>query len=277
MEQAHNMNVLQVALGGGNPNQHPDFCRMLHLTRKKYGIVPNYTTNGRGLTRSVLEATKEYCGAVAVSAYFPYVEMQEAIDAFISYGIKVNVHFILSSQSIATAIDWLRNPPSFLSKINALIFLNYKPVGHDHDLLLNKSGQVEYFFKIATEEKHDFKIGFDSCSVTGIASFANVSHVCYEGCDAGRFSMFISEDMRMYPCSFMVEAGYEGTRITGNNLQDFWQNADILKRFRDRSTFNLCNSCQDADVCLCGCLLFPEINLCPNMQGMGSSQKRTNS
>ena len=26
MQQAEQMKVLQVALGGGNPNQHPDFC-----------------------------------------------------------------------------------------------------------------------------------------------------------------------------------------------------------------------------------------------------------
>src|SRR5574341_1239687 len=67
IRQAQALHVMQVALGGGNPNQHPDFCDILRLTRQ-YGIVPNYTTNGRGLTKQVLEATKAFCGAVAVSA-----------------------------------------------------------------------------------------------------------------------------------------------------------------------------------------------------------------
>ncbi len=153
--------------------------------------------------------------------------------------------------------------------INALIFLNYKPIGrspgYDYDLLLRNSSQVERFFQIATEEKHNLKIGFDSCSITGIAKFTNVSHICYESCDAGRFSMFISEDMKMYPCSFMIKTEYGGTRIVENNIQDFWQNNNILKRFRDKSTPNVCDSCRNVDLCLGGCSIFPEINLCPDL------------
>jgi MoaA/NifB/PqqE/SkfB family radical SAM enzyme len=79
MRQAVRVQVLQVALGGGNPNQHPDFCEILRLTREEYGIVPNYTTNGRGLTEQVLNATRTHCGAVAVSAYSPYDETERAI------------------------------------------------------------------------------------------------------------------------------------------------------------------------------------------------------
>src|ERR1700733_2702922 len=50
MRQAQQMHVFQVALGGGNPNQHPQFCDFLRITRDDFGIVPNYATNGRGLT-----------------------------------------------------------------------------------------------------------------------------------------------------------------------------------------------------------------------------------
>lgn len=129
IRQAREMGVFQVALGGGNPNQHPDFVEILRLTREDYGIVPNYTTNGRGLSASVLDATAKYCGAVAVSAYPPYRETSEAIDLLRSHGVTVNMHFILSSHSIDTAIDWLNTPPELLDKINAIVFLNYKPIG----------------------------------------------------------------------------------------------------------------------------------------------------
>ncbi len=66
--QAKECDVFQIALGGGNPNQHPNFIDILKLTRE-YNIVPSYTTNGRGLTKEILEASKKYCGAVAVSYY----------------------------------------------------------------------------------------------------------------------------------------------------------------------------------------------------------------
>ena len=68
--EAADMGTFQVALGGGNPNQHPDFIDILDYTWSK-GIVPNYTTNGRGLTDDILAATLRNCGAVAVSAYPP--------------------------------------------------------------------------------------------------------------------------------------------------------------------------------------------------------------
>src|ERR1700753_44933 len=86
IRQAESMHTFQVALGGGNPNQHPRFAEILRLTREDHGIIPNYTTNGRGLTEPVLEATRSYCGAVAVSAYAPYRETADAIEQLTSRG-----------------------------------------------------------------------------------------------------------------------------------------------------------------------------------------------
>jgi radical SAM protein with 4Fe4S-binding SPASM domain len=268
MHQARKMHVLQVALGGGNPNQHPCFCEILRLTKEEYGIVPNYTTNGRGLTNDVLKATKEHCGAVAVSAYRPYEETRRAIDALTSYGIKTNIHFILSSQSISTAISWLESPPGFLDKVSAIIFLNYKPIGryHSYKLLLKNSNRVEHFFQLATEKKHRFRIGFDACAATGIARFTNTPPICYEGCDAGRFSMFVSEDMKMYPCSFIAEVGCEGVPISADNMQDSWRNGKPFSEIRSSLALNGCNGCPNAKLCLGGCPVFHEINLCSNQQ-----------
>ena len=42
VRQAARLGVLQVALGGGNPNQHPCFAEIVACTRDEYGIVPSY-------------------------------------------------------------------------------------------------------------------------------------------------------------------------------------------------------------------------------------------
>ena len=76
--QAETAGVLQVALGGGNPNQHPDFVSILEVTRKHH-IIPSYTTNGQGMTDEIYNATKCYCGAMAVSWYEPYSEATQVI------------------------------------------------------------------------------------------------------------------------------------------------------------------------------------------------------
>ncbi len=97
IQQAYKNNVFQVALGGGNPNQHPQFIEILQMTREKYNIVPSYTTNGRGLTKEILKATKKYCGAVAVSVYKPISETKKALELLKSFDIKVNLHYVLDS------------------------------------------------------------------------------------------------------------------------------------------------------------------------------------
>lgn len=49
------------------------------------------------------------------------------------------------------------------------------------------------------------KVGFDSCSISFlIKEIDNLNADSVDFCEAGRFSAFISEEMKMYPCSFMI-------------------------------------------------------------------------
>jgi radical SAM protein with 4Fe4S-binding SPASM domain len=270
LRQAAEMHVFQIALGGGNPNQHPQFAEMLQLARTKYGIVPNYTTNGRGLSEGVLRATARYCGAVAVSAYPPYQETDAAMGALTERGVTTNVHFILSSRSINTAIEWLNDPPSFLRKANAIVFLNYKPVGRytDEAALLNRSDRLGEFFSLATSGDHPFRVGFDTCTITGLARLGKAHKISLEGCDAGRFSLFVSERMEAFPCSFMVEAGYSGVSLRSTTLADIWKHHLSFEAIRRKHQKGGCSDCKTQSECLSGCPLFPQMNLCPsNCQG----------
>lgn len=264
IRQARDMHVFQVALGGGNPNQHPDFPEMLRLTRRRYGIVPNYTTNGRGLSQAVLKASAEFCGAVAVSAYAPYSETSEAVEQLRAHGVRTNIHFMLTSRSVDTAIEWLRRPPDFVTGANAIVFLNYKPVGRyaDERLLLNRSSRLAEFFQLATSGRRPYRIGFDTCTITGLARLGNAPEVSLEGCDAGRFSMFVSERLEVYPCSFMVEAGYAGVPLAGTNLATIWRDHPAFIEIRAKHAQKGCAACTTPRQCLSGCPLFPSMNLC---------------
>jgi MoaA/NifB/PqqE/SkfB family radical SAM enzyme len=93
-----NERPFQVALGGGNPNQHPDFIKLLK-TFSEMNILPNYTTNGMGLTKGIIKATKTYCGGVAVSTHSHLKEVWErAVKKLVLNGIKTNLHLIISDQ-----------------------------------------------------------------------------------------------------------------------------------------------------------------------------------
>lgn len=91
-----NQRPFQVAIGGGNPNEHPDFPEILR-TFHELGITPNYTTNGYGLSDEVMEATKQFCGGVAVSCHPHLNEVwTKAASKLIGAGVRTALHHIIS-------------------------------------------------------------------------------------------------------------------------------------------------------------------------------------
>jgi radical SAM protein with 4Fe4S-binding SPASM domain len=190
--------------------------------------------------------------------------LTEALNLLSAAGVTVHVHFILNAVSVDTAIQWLKCLPSFLSGAKAIIFLNYKPVGRhpNHDLLLNRSGRLEEFFELATGPDLPIRVGFDTCTITGLARLGNADKISLEGCDAGRFSLFVSERMEVYPCSFMVETGLPGVPLRGTSMLDIWQTHPAFSGFRAAHQKGGCAECVTRGECLSGCPLFPEMNLC---------------
>jgi radical SAM protein with 4Fe4S-binding SPASM domain len=260
--QAGEIGVLQVALGGGNPNQHPEFVTILELTRK-YGIVPSYTTNGEGLTDTILAATSELCGAMAVS-YYPSNgnDFYENLFARCSYyQIKTNLHLIISAGTVDAIELLLEYPPSWFEKVNACVFLNYKPVGRgvghgDKEVLCYN--RAEKFFRKVSESKK--KIGFDSCSISGIARWLDVRHELVEACEAARFSAFISEDLKMYPCSFMVGSDTFGN-LRKESMKEIWtENKAFIEQRKQYGGDTACMNCSMKSICQGGCRFLPEIN-----------------
>lgn len=262
VEQAKACGTLQIALGGGNPNEHPQFVEITRLIREN-GIVPSYTTNGDGLNDIVLKTTAEYCGAMAISVYAPYnVDFYESILKKVrDYGIKVNLHAIIRSDTLDMWSDWLLNPPVFIKYVNAVVFLNYKPIGKcGESFIPTDIGKVEKFFRAANKCKC-VKVGFDSCSISGIVQWMNVPEVLVESCEASRFSCFISEDMKMYPCSFMVERDWYGD-LRKQSLIDIWRSNPYFCKYRTNFLPSRCQKCQYSKICKGGCQFIEQINLC---------------
>ena len=259
VEQAADCGTFQIALGGGNPNQHPQFVEILRIIRE-HDIVPSYTTNGDGLTDEVLRATADYCGAMAVSVYPPYSEehYSQLLQRIADFGIRVNLHAIIREGTVDLWIKWLSQPPAFFKYVNALIFLNYKPV-RGRFVSLDRE-RARLFFE-AVNRSLGIKVGFDSCSMSGIVQWVDSPSCLLESCEAARFSAFVSEDLKMYPCSFMV-----GNRACGDlrkdSLIDVWQNNALFRQFRDETLPERCGSCRFSNVCKGGCRLFEEINFC---------------
>lgn len=255
ISEAKELGVFQVALGGGNPNQHPDFIDILRITSEN-SIVPSYTTNGQGMTDDIFRATKTYAGAMAVSWYKPYDIPLRVIEKCYKYGIPVNIHFILSDDTIDEAVFLLNE--NFLNKVNAIVFLNYKPLGNLKKRILHTSSRLNTFLlRVLSFEK--CKIGFDSCMISYLMPFAsNIDLTSIDFCEAARFSAFISEKGAMFPCSFMCGDEDKGYSLVDKKISDVWKNAETFKWYRKllEEQPDKCVKCGNFPICHGGCREF---------------------
>ena len=197
--------TFQVALGGaGDPDTHEEFEEILKLSAK-YNIVPNFTTSGICMNDEKAKLCYKYCGAVAVSEHFAdYTD--KAVKILLDNSVKTNIHYVLNTDTIGKAIEILKGE-SYRKGINAVVFLLYKPVGlgDASKVLREDNPKVKEFFSLIEDSQYktDFKMGFDSCSCSGLVNYSKLKdYSCLDFCEGGRFSMYISADMKAYPCSF---------------------------------------------------------------------------
>lgn len=254
--------TFQVALGGrGDPNMHENFEEILKYTREN-GIVPNFTTSGLQLTKKTAEICKEYCGAVAVSWHnHPYTF--EAIKTLIAAGVKTNIHFVLSDQTIKDANLRLSLGGDFPEGINAIVFLLHKPVGlgEESNMLRMGDDRLKRFFEYVDRMNYPFKIGFDSCTVPGILNFTkNVDRQSIDTCEGGRWSCYISSDMKMMPCSFDNQDLKWAYDISEDTILNAW-NSPQFEDFRNYFRCS-CPDCKDRAACMGGCPIKNQIVLC---------------
>lgn len=224
----------QLALGGrGDPDQHEYFEELLKITREN-DLVPNFTTSGYRLTPKLAKICKKYCGAVAVSWYRNDYTLN-ATRTLIENGVKTNIHYVLGNNSIDEAISRLKHD-DFPNGINAVIFLLHKPVGQGSvgNMISREDPCVTLFFELL-EAGHPYKVGMDSCCVPGALNYCKyVAQESLDTCEGGRFSCYISSDMKMVPCSFDQERKYE-VNLRGISIEEAW-NSEAFNNFVSRQS-----------------------------------------
>lgn len=253
--------TFQFALGGrGDPDQHENFAEILQVCRENK-IVPNFTSSGLGFTEEIVKLCKEYCGAVAISWYRQEHTIR-AIQMLLDAGVKTNIHYVLGNNSIDEAIRRLKTN-DFPKGINAVIFLLHKPVGlgQESNVLQMTDPRVKEFFEAVDTGKFDFKIGFDSCTIPGLLNHTrNINHDSFDTCEGGRWSMYITSDMKALPCSFDNQELRWAYDISDDTIENAW-NSKQFEDFRNRFR-NACPNCKNRAECMGGCPIRPQIVLC---------------
>lgn len=260
--------VFQVALGGGEPLLHPDFIEILKITRKKFDIIPNYTTSGKFFDEKNIEATRKYCGAIAIS-YDPYRDLTlDDISEIGSYlegeGIKTNIHYVISEKTLSNAIEIVEGKyDDYFKNFNAIIFLTYKPFGRANSGETIKSADLlNSFIKSIDKPISKLRVGFDACFVPILMKKTNIDNKMVDSCECGFFSVYIDENLNVMPCSFCNDDKYK------YNLKEFDFKNIWLNKFSDYRDFITssgrvdCEDCDKLDDCRGKCPFFEELFLC---------------
>ncbi|WP_297425422.1 radical SAM protein [Clostridium sp.] len=254
-------NVFQVALGGGEPLEHPNFIEILDITLSK-GIVANFTTNGIHISKEIASKIKDKVGAVAVSVSKAKEINKDKIKILTDEGIKTNIHFVLDNESIADAIDILKGKyDESLSNVNGVIFLTYKPRGRAGlDKCLKMDDKLDKFISLIDKNNANIRIGFDACFVPLLMKYTEIDVDYIDSCECGFFSVYIDENLNVKPCSFANDDRFS-YNLKHYKFQDIWMNK--YDKYRNNIMRNNCkNECKSKEACRGKCAYYDSIAFC---------------
>jgi organic radical activating enzyme len=201
-----NERPFQVAIGGGEPTEHPDFIEVLK-TFSELGIEPNYTTNGMFVDYTsaeasekeinILENTQKYCGGVAVSCH-PHLQdyWEVASRQFLKYKAKLNFHLIISDKE---SIDTFKEIyDKWSDKIDYFVLLPYGNQGRAEDKI------IDWKYLVEVMPENTAKIAFGANFYPYLKDGKNKFDVSlYEPEIMSKFLDL--KDMKLYKSSFNLE------------------------------------------------------------------------
>lgn len=174
----------------------------------------------------------------------------------------VNIHFMLAEETFDRAMEILndRLTDHRLAKMNAIVFLAYKPKGTNRGEFHTIRDIEKYKKIIAFCAEHNISFGCDSCSAPMVLKayhdnplYEKVAPVI-EPCEASCFSSYISCHGKFYPCSFTEgEPGWrDGIDVLSCNsfVSDVWNNPKV-EEFRSRlmKSTESCIGCKSQSIC----------------------------
>ena len=234
--------LTQIAFGITDIYTNPDFFKMMEYCREN-GVIPNYTTSGFDLDDEAVKKTRELCGATAVSIHDKNVAFN-AIKKLTDSGMtQINIHWVLMEENYEDTfklIDELKADER-TQKLNALVFLAYKPKGRNAGKFNSIKDASKYQKLMEYAKEKGINIGFDSCSCPVVFKASREEDFEYistvgEPCESTLFSSYINVNGDFFPCSFTEgEPGWETgiSVLEADNFNKVWKDPRV-KEFREK-------------------------------------------
>lgn len=202
IDELSKQKTFEVAFGGGEPAEHPDFVRILNYT-KKSGVVPNFTTFGTSWLKNqeILQAVKETVGGIGVSVHdsktvSKYRKIKEAL---VGSRVKVMVQHVFGTVGYEELIP-------LAESVDHILYLGYKTVGFGNRFQPTKytSDEVKNLLSLSNK-----KISVDTAFVDNYRNILLSMGIKKELITSpeGKFSCYVDAvTKKMGPSSYIEEA-----------------------------------------------------------------------
>jgi radical SAM protein with 4Fe4S-binding SPASM domain len=252
----------QVAIGGGEPLEHPEFLPILDATKKR-GIVANFTTNGQFLDAAMAKAVSGRVGAVALSAMGLSDFDASKARLLANAGVRTNLHFILDRHTLSQAVEIACGKHDALLKdLSGVVFLTRKPKGRSgaEGILEFGDPRLKTFLDAVSASTSKIPLGFDACAVPLLLNHGGIDPRTVDACECGFFSVYVDENLDVRPCSFSGNPA-DAWSLLEWDFGSIW--TDLYAAYRDRQSADSCaRDCVGRDHCRGKCPLFEEISFC---------------
>lgn len=252
----------QVALGGGEPLEHPQFLGILEATAVR-GIVANFTTNGLHLDSTWAKLLPGRAGAVALSV--PRIsELDPSRPRMLrDAGVRTNLHFILDRDSLPEAIEIARGlHDRFLSDLSGIVFLTRKPKGRASPQGCLEFGDplLDRFLELVANPRTRIPLGFDACAVPLLLQSGCADPRTVDACECGFFSAYIDEKLDVKPCSFDMGDAWT-SNLFEEDFATIWE--ERWEPYRLAQSAQVCaRECGNKAHCRGTCPHFPGLSFC---------------
>jgi hypothetical protein len=217
------LGTFEIALGGGEPTQHPDFLEIIQYIRDR-GIVPNFTTFSLNWIKNAefSSAVKLFAGGVGLSVQtekdlLKYSRKEHGRD------YKVMLQHVLGASPVSETLKII----DFASEnFLPLLLLGYKDVGFGKSYTKYDYQDLPLLLKLRLKDKYRWlSLSMDSALLNEIPEITSVLESPRElSVDAseGKFSMYIDAvEPRMARSSYVEKNQMMDLDLTG--LLDFWR------------------------------------------------------
>ncbi|RLA77976.1 MAG: hypothetical protein DRG33_06175 [Deltaproteobacteria bacterium] len=260
----------QVALGGGEPSLHPEFCDMIEFLHH-IEVVPNYTTNGTALLNDdIVTVTERYCGGVALTYHENNPGLfEKSFPVLTSLKIQRNVHIIAKHNRVGELKSFIER---YRDSVDMIVILEFHNVGRAKQM----SSET-----LQRSDLDELKELFSEYPDGKLAVGASLTHLLIEMAVEREYSFhemamlfwnsdslmtgFIDENLVLKPSSFWTGSGVDLRKYStfkeaynSNLFKELRKKLKNLSKHCDYST--ICNGGMHGDFCF-RCKLRKEIEL----------------